>query len=95
MNAYFVSSMLCDVSPAVVSMVILKSSTRRMVTSVYFSMVPSLSTHACFHGFVSLFNFVGMKRMMRIGYHLYAVGKTQRIIVFSQTTVIMEVKFLI
>ena len=69
---------------------ILNSSTSKSVTSVQFSKAPYLSTLICLHGHFSFFNVVRMKRMMRIGDRLYAVGNTRSIIVFVQTAVSME-----
>ena len=79
-----------DASPPVSSMDIFNSSTSRLVISVEFSTVPSSSTLTILHGCCSLFYVVRMKRMMWSGDRLDAVGNNHIILVFSQTTVIME-----
>ena len=80
-----------DASPPVFSMDILISSTSKLVKSVEFFKAPYSSTLTRFHGCCSLFNIVIMKWMMWKGAHLDAVGNTHSILIFSQTTVIMEV----
>ena len=71
---------------------ILNSLISKFLTSVEFSKVPSSSTLICFHRCYSFFSVVRMKRMMRTGALLDAVGNTHSILVFAQTTVRMEVK---
>ena len=66
-------------------------SMRKFVTSVEVSKAPFSSTLTRLHGCYSLLSVVRMERMIRTGSLLYTVGKTHRIIVFADTTVIMEV----
>ena len=72
-------------------MEMLKSSTRRLETSINFSEASSLSTLTHFHGCCSVFNVVGMKRMMHTGACLDAVVNTHNILVFAHTAVKIEV----
>ena len=78
--------------PPLVPMVMLKSSNRRLVTSVEFSKAPSSSYLMRLHGCYSLFNDVRNKWMMHTGYLLDSVGNTQSILVFVHNIVSMEVK---
>ena len=81
-----------DASPPVASMDILNLSTGKFVTSVEFDNVPSSSTLTRLYGCFSFISVVIIKRMMRTGALLGAVWNTDSILVFEQTTVIMEVK---
>ena len=81
-----------DSSPQVVSMYILNSSTSKFVISVEFDNALSSLTLTSLYGCCSLIIVVRMKRMIRKGALLDAVGNTHSILVFSHTTVIMEVK---
>ena len=94
MNAsvvFFIISLRHDTPTLLDSTDILKSSTRRLVTSVEFSKAQYLTTLTHFHGCCSLFNVVRTKRMMRAGDILDEVGNNHRIIVFSHTKLIMKV----
>ena len=81
-----------DASPPVLSMNILKSSTSNFATSVEFSNALFSLTIMCLHGCCSFITVFIMKQMIRTGARLDKVGKTHSIIVFAQTTVIIEVK---
>ena len=70
----------------------LNSSTSKFVTSVDFANALSSSTLTCLRGCCSSMSIVRMKRMMRTGTILGAVGNNHSILVFSKTAVIMEVK---
>ena len=79
-------------SPTVFSMAMIKYSTIRLVISVEFSKSTYLLMTTRLHGYYSLLNVARMKKMIQTGDILDEVGKNQIIIVFSHTTVIMEVK---
>ena len=81
-----------DASTPVVSMDILNYSISNFVTSVEFAKTEYLSTLIYLHGCCSLFSVVRMNRMMHTGALLDSVGNTHSIILFSHTTVSMEVK---
>ena len=78
-----------DASPPVVSMDILNSSVSKFVTSIDFSKAQYSSTLIRLRGCCSFFSVVRMKRMIRTGYLLDAVGNNHRIIFFAHMTVIM------
>ena len=80
-----------DASPPVGYMDIFNSSTRKFITSLEFSRAPSSSTFRRFHRYFSLFSVARMKGMMQKCDFLDAVVNTNRIIVFAQTTVSVEV----
>ena len=80
-----------DTSLPVVSIDMLNSSTSRLVAFVEFYKAPYPSTLTCLHGCCSFFNVVRMKRMMWKGVSLYSVENTHIIVVFTHTTVNMEV----
>ena len=80
-----------DASPPLFFMEMLKSSKRSLVTSVEFSKAPYSPTLKCLFICCSYFNVFWMKKMMQTGACLDAVGNTQRILVFSHTTVSMQV----
>ena len=71
-----------DASSPVVSMDIFNSSTIKLVTSVEFSKALSSSTLIFLHGCCQFFNVDRMKRMIRTGDCLDALGNTHSIIVF-------------
>ena len=62
------------------------------MTSVDFSNALSSSTLTHLYGCFLFISVVGMKRIMRTGALLGAVGNTHIILVFGQTTMSMEVK---
>ena len=70
----------------------LNFSTIRLVTSAGFSKAPSSLTLTCLHVWFSSFNVVSMNRIILIGGCLDAVGNIQTVVVFTCSTVIMEVK---
>ena len=72
-------------SPLVVYMEMLKSSTRRLETSVDFSKAPYSSTLTHFHVCCSVFNVVSMKRMMHTVDFFVALVNTHSILVFEHT----------
>ena len=80
-----------DESPPLVSMENFNSSTNKFVTYVEFDKAPSSSTLTRLHGCCSLFSVISMEHIMRKGDCLDAVGNKYSLIVFSQTTVIMDV----
>ena len=69
----------------------LKSLTRRLVTSVKFAKAPYSPTLIRLHGCCLLFYVVRMKQMMQIGDSLYSVSNNPSIIVFPQEKVSMKV----
>ena len=87
----FVIPLSHDASPPGVSIDIIKSSTRMLVTSIYFYKAPSSSTLTRLHGCCSFFNVVRTKRIIGTGYLLDTVVNIQSLIVFVHTTVIMVV----
>ena len=75
-------------------MVMLNSSTGRLVKSAEFANAPYSSTLKRIHGWFLLFNVVRIHRIILTEYCLDAAGNIQRIIVFAQTKVRMEVNHL-
>ena len=80
-----------DASPPLFYMDILNLPTINFVTSVYFSKAPSSPTLIRLHGWCSFFGIFIMNCTMLKRAYLDAVGHTHIILVFSQTTVSLEV----
>ena len=81
-----------DDSPPVFPTKIMKSSTKWLLTSIYFTNAPSSSTLTCFNGCCLFLYVVRIKRMIRTGDRLDAVGKTHIILIFLLNTVRMYVE---